>query len=856
MAKQEEKSSKKGSAPKVSADPKTQKTFEKFLQAQEEATRRSESLQDLSKKIGENWKDLGRAVELAVKHQSTLGDMTEDYQDLVQDVYQNIEDIGSASFKQIDVQKRINKLTAEQKDVTEDIESKKQTIISLDSKLRPLLEQKAKAEKLYLKFTQEGNEAAAERAKQYLDSKQDQADSLSSLINKNKVELSSLETTKDQIDAASQILEPLAKAQEVLQKSNDRAKEMGISLEDIKNDLAAPFENALSIVNKIPGGGLIRNFLGLDGKLKAVTNQVMSSFTQGLVEGKGVGEAAFTALSSGASTFLATLGPIILAAGAIYATIKLFKKALELDQESAELARNLGITKDEAHEINDNLESIARHSKILGATSKDYKTAFADLTKATGLTAINSKEALDAQVLLTKQYGMTGEEAAQAQMTASAMGVDTTQMLGTVKSMTDEYNKLTGDSLNFKEVSKDIAKVSKTTLAAYHGDVKALGKAVIQAKRLGMTMEDTKAIADNLLDIESSLENEMKANVLTGKSMNMNAARELALKGDSAGAAAEALKQAGDYNEFLNMSVVQQKAVADAAGMTVEQITNAANIQKINSKLTGKQIKNLSELTKEERDRLVASGDISEEAAKKIALDEQQASTQEKIAGIVDKISVAFDNMGKIFSPIVEMVGWFADHWDLISSIIAGVATTLAVVMLPSIVSMLPALAEMAISAGAMAIEMAANAIAAITTFVASTGGLGALALAGGIAVGVAAYNSATDEATKDVHDGEIAPDGGLVVSGKKGKYQLAPDDTVIAGTGLSSANAMTPSTAAPAVMNSNQELVNILKQILTAVNQPAQIVIGNKAIAELDTQINLKRSYNTKIDKAYGTFG
>jgi hypothetical protein len=37
----------------------------------------------------------------------------------------------------------------------------------------------------------------------------------------------------------------------------------------------------------------------------------------------------------------------------------------------------------------------------------------------------------------------------------------------------------------------------------------------------------------------------------------------------------------------------------------------------------------------------------------------------------------------------------------------------------------------------------------------------------------------------EEVEDGVIGPDGGLIVSGKKGSIQLNKDDTVIAGTNL-----------------------------------------------------------------------
>jgi hypothetical protein len=55
---------------------------------------------------------------------------------------------------------------------------------------------------------------------------------------------------------------------------------------------------------------------------------------------------------------------------------------------------------------------------------------------------------------------------------------------------------------------------------------------------------------------------------------------------------------------------------------------------------------------------------------------------------------------------------------------------------------------------------------------------LAGLAIAG--TIGAAIYSSA-----KSVDDAQISPDGGLMVSGKKGTYSLDPNDTVVAGTNL-----------------------------------------------------------------------
>jgi hypothetical protein len=129
-----------------------------------------------------------------------------------------------------------------------------------------------------------------------------------------------------------------------------------------------------------------------------------------------------------------------------------------------------------------------------------------------------------------------------------------------------------------------------------------------------------------------------------------------------------------------------------------------------------------------------------------------------------------------VFSPIVDMMGFFVDNWDYIYPIILGAGTALAVTMLPTIASMV-------VAAGAWAIEMAAAAIAAISSASAATLGLGIAGIAAGIAVGAAALSSAS-KATK-VDDAMIDPDGGLVVKGKKGTYQLNEGDSIVAGTGI-----------------------------------------------------------------------
>ena len=540
---------------------------------------------------------------------------------------------------------------------------------------------------------------------------------------------------------------------------------------------------------------------------------------------------------SAAGKLMTALGPVALIAAAIGAAVALFKIGLEIDQEVTDLAKGLGISKDNAHELHHEIKDIAINTKIAGADTKALTEAYMELTAITGQNVVANKEMLETNVLLTKQYGMQASEAAEFQLMSVGSGKTSEQVLGTVRNMTESYNKMTGDSLNFKEITKDIAKATKSQLASYKGNVAQLTKAVIQAKKLGMTLDEAANISANLLDFESSIENEMKANVLTGKSMNMNAARQLALQGDIAGAAAAALEQAGSYDEFMEMEMYQKEAIAKAAGTTVDQLVKSGQLQKMSVALGGKEIKNMSELTEADRQALVASGDLNEDEAKKLAIQEQQASQQEKMTEAINKIKDAFLQI--MDGPLGAIVDAFSTILGN-AAVMKGIITAIAIAAVP------------------FAVSMAASAISAIGTMSALTLGVGALAAVAGIAVTVAAMNSETDKAKKDAtavkpqEDAHIAPDGGLMVSGEKGTYQLHKDDSIIAGTDLGSISnppmndSNTTSSTPNNSNNGSSEVVSLLKELIKKIDQPVQFNIGGKTIQEIDKIIAMNRSYSS----------
>ena len=72
----------------------------------------------------------------------------------------------------------------------------------------------------------------------------------------------------------------------------------------------------------------------------------------------------------------------------------------------------------------------------------------------------------------------------------------------------------------------------------------------------------------------------MEAELLTGKSLNFEKARSLALDNDLAGMAEEIAAQVGGIEEFQSRNRIQQEAMAKAAGMTREEMADMLVEQK------------------------------------------------------------------------------------------------------------------------------------------------------------------------------------------------------------------------------------------------------------------------------------
>lgn len=482
-----------------------------------------------------------------------------------------------------------------------------------------------------------------------------------------------------------------------------------------------------------------------------------------------------------------------------------------------------------------------------------------------------TREMLTDQITLTKQLGLTGEEAGKLQTSMKMVNMNEEQFGRMVTKSNIEARQRTGVTFNLKNLMADISKMSSATALSLMKYPKALADTVIKAKELGTTVDKMNAIADALLDIEGSITAQYEASVLTGRNLNFERARELALSNDIAGATKDILSQIGDATTFIKMNRVQQEAIAKAVGMSRDELAGSLIAQQNFNKL-GKEVQRdlnerLKGLSEEERNKYLQS--ISDEksayaAAKKI-------DAQTRINAMQEKLYSILGNIFTILEPIVEIFAFIA---DIMTPIIGGITHILTSVTrlfeyvfgtrkeldgwtialggitaaLLTILGIKEAIAlkdkiMLGFEMGKHLIGMRVNTLLAIRQTLLSgelaksvgiatawaianpLQALAGIAIAG--AIGGLVYGS-----MKNTDDAVIGPDGGLVVSGAKGTYKLNENDTVVAGTNLGIPTAKTGNTE-----TSNQQLSTVIqrldKMIVTLEKKSFDVYLDGKQVSK-----------------------
>jgi hypothetical protein len=330
--------------------------------------------------------------------------------------------------------------------------------------------------------------------------------------------------------------------------------------------------------------------------------------------------------------------------------------AIKVDKLTGELAKNIGISYDESLAMQKNFTQIAISSDEIMVSTAELNKGFMSLNQqfkgATGF----SNELLQSFTALTTQAGFTEETIGNIAKITGTQGDELNSNVALMQGQLTVMNAQEGTSFSTKQLLEGIGKVSKATLLTLRNQPKALARTLMTSAKLVLSFQEMESIASSLLDFEGSIGAELEAELLTGKQINLESARLLALKGDIAGAAAEVAKEVGSAAEFEKMNVIQQEALAKAAGLTREHLANSLMEREALAKLGGQ-----DKTALEAYNRLKKKGLSDEAIATKLGDERLTAqlksqSIQERFAASVERLQEIFVDVAQAIMPIASFI--------------------------------------------------------------------------------------------------------------------------------------------------------------------------------------------------------
>jgi hypothetical protein len=488
-------------------------------------------------------------------------------------------------------------------------------------------------------------------------------------------------------------------------------------------------------------------------------------------------------------------------------------QALKSNKQIVELGKQLG---KDSYEYRQNLASAARFNSNINVTTENLVGAFNELAQASGYVYEYSVDQLETQIKLTKQVGLQADEAAQIQKFGILNNKTSEQTYNLfVKGLVAARNQLKV-GINFKATLAEAAKVSGQLAANLGYNPERIAKAVVQAKAFGTTLEQTKAQGDALLDFESSLENELKAELLTGQQLNLERARAAALMGDQVALAEELSKQGMTLEKFSSMNVLAQKSYAQAVGLSADQLSD--QLQKQQQAIASG--KSLAQITEEEA---------------KTALERQ--TVQDKFNQAVVKLQDFFGNL--VAGPFGTFLDMLSSSLGLITSIGAGLATWYTTSkLIAGSQALITFYSKQKVLADTAGIGVGRQIITQLGTMlgissakaVAETAGSAAMTFGASIPIILGAAASIYGLIQSFKAD-DLMSEGGYgkrTLLAPEGAFKLNDNDTIIAGTDLSGGGGSMPSvdlTPMVAAINEVKAAIDRLYNKDTSINMDGKTV-------------------------------
>jgi hypothetical protein len=389
--------------------------------------------------------------------------------------------------------------------------------------------------------------------------------------------------------------------------------------------------------------------------IEDIQENMKGGFSKAAIDSASMAAGAKEMLNS----FMKSLGPVAM-------IIKLVSAMIEGDKAASDMAKGLNMSYKDSLAMRGQLREAAVDSGNVFVSTKGMSESMMEMNKALGTSVTPSKEMLTQFTEMREMAGFTNEELLGIKAISDSTGKSLNEISGEYMAQAQISSTALGVKLNEKDLLKDIGKISAATTLSLGKNPALIADAVATTKALGMEMSKVDAIAGSLLDFESSIENELSAELLLNKDLNLEKARQYALNNDLAGVAREISEQAGSAAEFTAMNRIQQEALAKAVGMGREDLAKTLFVQEQLAGATGDQAAETEALLNKRIEAVGLEQAQKELAEKGIEGLRQQVGQADKIAASTERINEIFGMIGESMMPVFEMFGGILEIVGLI----------------------------------------------------------------------------------------------------------------------------------------------------------------------------------------------
>jgi hypothetical protein len=444
---------------------------------------------------------------------------------------------------------------------------------------------------------------------------------------------------------------------EQLRQQNNLVKSQGL--------IASSLTGANNLMKKF-GLGALAGKLGLEAAAKKAKDMTYE-LTEGGKKSLGAFGKLRVGIASIGAAFKSALGPIALITAAISAIKSAYEKGEEaakrLSDENVGLARTMGVAQSTANKIAGEVRGIGAAMGITGGQATAAAGAiYSSLDGAEKL----SRKTLDTFVRLNVFAGMSADSIADIQKLSKLTGKDAGVVADEMARTAQEAIKSSKVNVSMRTVMMEVGKTSAIVKLNMGGSASAITNAVVQSKKLGLELKQVEDIANGLLNIEDSIAAEMEAELLTGKELNLEKAREAALNNDNVTLMNEIANQFGSIEEFQKMNRIQQEAFAKSVGMSRD---------------------GLAEMLVNSKENAAANTDLVSEQDKGLAAMQSMASVSEQLSAREEARANQFAKIFELLHPIVEL---FKDLGPLVLELITPLVEQLAPILQEFMKDMLP----------------------------------------------------------------------------------------------------------------------------------------------------------------------